>query len=231
MVKTVFDIRALAAYHQTMNLTKAHKHLIAVDPILAEIILSLDLPKRLKPTERSRFQALVQSILSQQLSTKVADVIIRRFIALYKPKRFPTPQDVLKTNNEKLRALGISYSKISYIKNLAEYIINKKLRLNTIHLLDDEALIEHLTQVKGIGRWTAEMFMIFMLGRPDIFSHGDLGLKNAILRLYKLKNPSQPKIERITKRWSPHRSLAALYLWASLDNSPKRNTTPDKIHN
>ncbi len=201
-----------------MKHTAAHKHLRKADPILGDLMMRLELPNRLEPYKRTRFQALVQSILSQQLSTKVADVIINRFIKLYRPKKFPTPQDVLKTPNTKLRALGISHAKISYIKNLAQHIIDKKLKLQTIHTLSDEAIIEHLVQVKGIGKWTAEMFMIFMLQRPDIFSHGDLGLKNAIIRLYKLKNPSLARIERISKRWSPHRSLASLYLWASLDN-------------
>ncbi len=184
---------------------------------MAGLIAQIELrPRRGK--KGSRFQALVQSILSQQLSTKVADVIIARFINLYKPKKFPTPTDVLKTKDEKLRALGISYSKISYIKNLAEHIENKKLKLNTVHKLENEALIEHLVQVKGIGRWTAEMFMMFMLERPDVFSHGDLGLKNAIIRLYKLKDPTPQKIERIAKKWSPYKTLASRYLWASLDN-------------
>jgi DNA-3-methyladenine glycosylase II len=160
----------------------------------------------------------VQSILSQQLSTKVADVIIARFINLYKPKKFPTPEDVLKTKDEKIRSLGISYSKISYIKNLAEHITKKKIRLQSVHTLPDEELIEHLVQVKGIGRWTAEMFMMFMLERPNVFSHGDLGLKNAIIRLYKLKDPSQERIERIVAKWSPYKTIASRYLWASLDN-------------
>jgi DNA-3-methyladenine glycosylase II len=184
---------------------------------MADLIARLELRPRGRK-RGSRFQALVQSILSQQLSTKVADVIIGRFINLYKPKKFPTPADVLKTKDEKLRALGISYSKISYIKNLAEHIIDKKLNLNSVHKLDNEDLIEHLVQVKGIGRWTAEMFMMFMLERPDVFSHGDLGLKNAIIRLYKLKDPTPERIARIVAKWSPHKTLASRYLWASLDN-------------
>lgn len=197
--------------------TPGHKHLSSADPIMGRLIREIALKKR-RRGKRTRFQALVQSILSQQLSTKVADVIIKRFINLYKPKQFPTPEDVLRTKDEKLRALGISYSKISYIKNLAQHIVEKKLKLTTIHNLPDEAIIEHLVQVKGIGRWTAEMFMMFMLERPDVFSHGDLGLKNAIIRLYKLKNPSEAHIERIVAKWSPHKTLASRYLWASLDN-------------
>jgi DNA-3-methyladenine glycosylase II len=194
-----------------------HRHFKKVDPVMADLMSRITIkPRRRK--KGSRFQALVQSILSQQLSTKVADVIIARFINLYKPKKFPTPEDVLKTKDEKIRSLGISYSKISYIKNLAEHITKKKIRLQSVHTLPDEELIEHLVQVKGIGRWTAEMFMMFMLERPNVFSHGDLGLKNAIIRLYKLKDPSQERIERIVAKWSPYKTIASRYLWASLDN-------------
>lgn len=141
-----------------------------------------------------------------------------RFLALFKGT-FPAPKEILKIDEEKIRACGISYSKISYIKDLARHVEEKKIDLEKIEQMKNEEAILALTAVKGIGRWTAEMFLIFSLEREDVFSHGDLGLKNAIKQLYGLrKHPSPERARAISDKWKPYRSLASRYLWASLDN-------------
>jgi DNA-3-methyladenine glycosylase II len=209
------DFGRFLLYHQIMSHLKARKHLKKVDPKLAAIIDKYKL-KSHKPTG-NHFEYLVGSIISQQLSTKVADVFEKRFIALYRGT-FPTPKQVLKTPHATLRSIGLSNSKAHYIKNIAEHISKKKINLKHIEKMENEAVITELTKIKGVGRWTAEMFLMFSLNRPDVFSHGDLGLNNAIIKLYKLKKPSRKRIERIIKKWSPYKTLASRYLWASLDN-------------
>jgi len=167
---------------------KAHEHLKKVDPKLAIIIGKYKL-KTHKP-RGNHFGYLVGSIISQQLSSKVADVFERRFLDLYDGK-MPSPKRVLNTPHKKLRSIGLSNSKAQYIKNIAEHIVKKKINLDAIQKMDEETIIEQLTKIKGIGRWTAEMFLMFALARPDVFSHGDLGLNNAIIKLYKLKKADQ----------------------------------------
>lgn len=197
---------------------RAKKYLKQADPIMAKLVKSHKLTMALGQ-KSDHFLHLVGSIISQQLSTKVADVIWGRFIQSYKVQ--PTPRKVLNTPDEKLRAIGLSYQKISYIKNLSLKLASKQLNIERLAKLDDALVIEHLTTVKGIGKWTAEMFLMFALNRPDIFSHGDLGLRNAIKKLYKLRgDPSVNTIERISGKWSPYRSVACRYLWLSLDNAP-----------
>jgi DNA-3-methyladenine glycosylase II len=133
-------------------------------------------------------------------------------------KKF-TPRHVLKLKDQALRDVGLSWAKASYIKNLAEKVNNQEVRLEKLSKLDDEAVIAELVKVKGIGPWTAEMFLMFSLGREDVFSHGDLGLRNGLVKLYQLRKP--PTIERanrIVNRWSPYKSYGSLALWHSLDN-------------
>jgi DNA-3-methyladenine glycosylase II len=191
---------------------KPHHHLKKVDPILAKVINSIKLNE--SKSHKRYFEALVSAVISQQLSTKAADTIRLRFIALFtylersrgfKDVKFPSPEQVLKKKDNKLRSVGLSYQKISYIKSLAK--------------MTDEEIIEVLVKAKGIGQWTAEMFLMFCLGRPDVFSDGDLGLKNAIKKLYKInKNDHPKKYQKLVESWSPHRTTAARYLWASLNN-------------
>ena len=197
----------------------AEKHLRSVDPRLASLIDQYQLkPQRRLP--RSHFEALVEAIVSQQLSVKASDTIFARFVALFPHAKIPKPQAVAKLSVPKFRKVGISNQKAGYIKDLASQVASGRLKLNSLHRLDNEAVISELTKVKGIGRWTAEMFLMFTLRRPDVFSSGDLGLRNAIQKLYKLKNPpTEKQLERITKKWSPHRTLASRYLWKSLDNN------------
>jgi DNA-3-methyladenine glycosylase II len=192
-------------------------HLKKSDPKLKAIIERIKL--REIAIARGPFEALVEAIVSQQLSIKAADTIFARFVALTPGKKFPTPRQVLALPAMKIRKAGLSKMKVSFIKDLAKKIFDKTVNLKGIYSLTDEEVIEHLTRVKGIGPWTAEMFLIFSLGREDIFSYGDLGLKNAIRKIYRLKkHPTPAQTKKITDRWRPYRSLGSRYLWASLDN-------------
>jgi DNA-3-methyladenine glycosylase II len=192
-------------------------HLKKSDPILRTIIEGVKL--REIAVTRGPFEALVEAIVSQQLSIKAADTIFNRFIALTPGKKFPTPREIIKMPAAKMRKCGLSKMKVSFIKDLAKKTLDGSLNFKTIDRLTDEEVIEHLVSVKGIGRWTAEMFLIFSLKRDDIFSYGDLGLRNALQRIYKMKKPpTSAQAEKITAKWKPYRSLGARYLWANLDN-------------
>jgi DNA-3-methyladenine glycosylase II len=202
---------------------QAKKYLLSVDSKLARIINNYELqPQRRLP--RTHFEALVEAIISQQLSVKAADTIFMRFISLFFPQKFPTPEIVLKLPLRQFRKVGISTQKANYIKDLASKIVTGELKLKSLYRLEDEKVISELVKVKGIGRWTAEMFLIFTLRRPDVFSMGDLGLRNAIQKLYKMKTPpTEKQLHRISKRWSPYRTTASRYLWKSLENSSKNS--------
>jgi len=177
--------------------------------------------KRVKLKERGRhprhFEALVTAIVNQQLSGKAAATILKRFISLFPGKRFPKPEDVALLPAAKMRKSGLSKMKIKFLKDLSRRIADKSLNLKKIQKLADEEVIASLTAVKGIGRWTAEMFLMFSLGREDVFSYGDLGLRNAMQKLYKLKkHPTPRQAQKISAAWKPYRTLACRYLWASL---------------
>ncbi len=174
------------------------------------------------PDTDAYFHKLCQDIISQQLSIKVADVIIQRFETLLGSSS-PTPEMILEIPDQKLRDVGMSWAKIKYVKDLALKTSQKELPFKRFPDLENEAVIAELVKVKGIGRWTAEMFLIFTLGREDVFSHGDLGLRNALTKLYKLehitdKKAFAAKAEEITQKWAPYRSYGSLALWWSLKN-------------
>jgi DNA-3-methyladenine glycosylase II len=166
---------------------------------------------------------LCGSIMSQQLSVKVAEVIYNRFLALY-GKREPTPQQILDTPPETLRAIGLSNAKTQYIYNVCRFFTENKLTDRRIHAMENEELIALLTVIKGVGRWTVEMILMFTLGREDVFAVDDLGIRQAMIRLYKLdaSDPRALKKEllRISEKWSPYRTYACLYLWKHKDNTP-----------
>lgn len=170
--------------------------------------------------ETDLFQDLIESIINQQLSGKAAATIFKRFKLLFKFKIFPSPKDILKVSDEKIRKCGISYPKIKYIKGICKAIVDGSLDIKKISALSDEEVIIELTKLKGVGRWTAEMILIFSLKRPDVFSVGDLGLRNAVSLHYKIDRKNIKKIEKISRKWSPYRSLAARILWRSLNNRP-----------
>ena len=166
---------------------------------------------------KNRYQSLVEAIITQQLSGSAAKSIIKKFKRLYKSK-FPKPIDVLKTPNPKLRLVGLSKMKVIYIKELSKKIESKQLNLRKISMQSDEQIIENLTNVKGIGRWTAEMFLIFSLGRLDILPVSDLGLKKAVQSIYSLDQlPKEEEIEQLARPWRPYRTVATWYLWKSLE--------------
>jgi 3-methyladenine DNA glycosylase/8-oxoguanine DNA glycosylase len=196
----------------------AVRHLKRVDPVLARVIEVVG-PCRLESRrEGTHFQALVRSIVFQQLSGKAASTILSRFNALY-PDSTPTPEAVLATSDTELRAVGLSRQKIGYMRDLASKVASDALPLDAVESMDDDDLIAHLVQVKGIGRWTAQMFLMFRLDRRDVLPELDLGIQNAIKRAYrKRKRPTPKDVRKIGAKWSPHSSVASWYLWRSLEN-------------
>ena len=167
----------------------------------------------------NHFHSLVFSIISQQLSTKAAATIRQRVIDTLGSKNF-TYKNILKTPVPKLRRAGLSGNKVRFIKALAAAMEARRLNFAKIKKMSDQEIIDELVVHDGIGRWTAEMFLIFSLGRQDVFSLGDWGLRNAIIKLYKPKNTKPETFLKIADKWRPYRSTASLYLWASLDNMP-----------
>lgn len=196
---------------------KAVKHFKSSDPILYELAKSID-PFVLEKSQ-NHFVRLARAIVGQQLSVKAASTIWGRFEKLFKNEI--TAEKILKLKDDDIRSCGISYPKIKYIKDLSEKVRTKQLLLHAFEDADEETIITNLTQVKGIGTWSAEMFMMFALARPDVFSVKDQGLRNAMVKLYGLKNPTDEKLLKLSKKWSPYRTYACRILWESLDNEPK----------
>ena len=196
----------------------ALSHLRKVDPTLATIIDRVG-PCRLEAHRTgTHYDALVRSIVFQQLSGKAAGTIHRRFCEIYPGSR-PRAEHVLATEDSVLRAAGLSRQKIGYLRDLSARVADRSLPLAHLGRLPDDAIIEHLVQVKGIGRWTVQMFLIFRLGRPDVLPELDLGVQTAIQRAYGLKKRPTPKdVLRIGEKWRPYASIASWYLWRSLEN-------------
>ena len=195
---------------------KARAHLIKADPVLARIIAEVG-ALGIQP-RRERFQALARAIIFQQLAGAAANAIYGRFVALFPGVEFPSPEQVLAKTDGELRAVGLSEKKALYIKDLATHVRDGKLNFHRFHRMTDDEIIEHLTQVKGIGKWTAEMFLMFHLGRPDVMPGDDLGVQNAVRRHYKMRQrPNRKRLLKHAERWRPYRTAAAWYLWRSLD--------------
>lgn len=163
---------------------------------------------------------ILESIVSQQLSVKASDTIWKRFENLFPDKKI-TPDYLLTLPDQTIRDVGCSFSKIKYMKCLSEMVVNNELDLEGLTYMDNEEVIVELTKVKGIGRWTAEMILIFSLDREDVFSIGDLGLRNVVSKLYEVDRDNLEEITKISEKWAPYRSYASRYLWKSLDNTPK----------
>lgn len=201
----------------------AMAHLLDADPVLAELIkalgpLTADQRKRGRPADA--YGALLRSIVGQQLSTKAARTIYDRLIGLYGGET-PAPEQIVATDPEELRGVGLSYAKAAYLRSLAEHVIDGELELNRLTKLSDEEVMAQLTAVKGLGPWTAHMFLLFHLRRPDVLPVGDLGVRRAVELAYGLEGlPSPAELTKIAEPWRPYRSLASLYLWRSLDNEP-----------
>lgn len=199
----------------------AAAHLQAVDPLLAPVVVSHGLCQ-LRP-HTAYYQALVGEIIGQQLSVKAAASIRKRFEELF-GDIFPAPEAILRKSVEQLRSVGLSQSKATYIRDLAQHIVDGKVQFDHLDTLSNDEVIQELTDVKGIGEWTAHMFLMFCMGRSDILACGDLGIRNAIAKLYGLPQaPSPTDVMAIadTYRWHPYETVACWYLWASLDNAPK----------
>jgi DNA-3-methyladenine glycosylase II len=183
-----------------------------------------DLIKRIGPCElhafapKDPFQTLCMSIASQQLSTKAAATIFRRFEDLFPPNRKPTPKRVMTLADDQIRGCGFSGPKVAFIKDLAAHVLDGRHDLKGLRKHPDEEVMQQLVAVKGIGRWTAEVFLMFRLGRQDILPADDLGLMNAVHRAYRLrKRPDAKKLRQMGEAWRPYRSVAAWYLWQSLE--------------
>jgi DNA-3-methyladenine glycosylase II len=194
---------------------------LSADPVMARLVEQYG-PMVLTPTT-DYFFTLIESIISQQLSGKVVDTITKRVRALVPGKEIPQAEDILALPDQALRDAGLSWSKVSYIKDLAQHVASGTLDLAHIAQMDDEEVIKELVAVKGIGRWTAEMFLIFSLARPDVFAVDDYGIRVAMMRLYNLPELPRPApMREMAERWRPYRSYALLYLWRNLDTaSPK----------
>jgi len=199
---------------------RARRLLLRRDPVLATVIRAHG-PCGLAQAQRAdHFSALVRAITFQQLSTKAASTIYGRLVALL-PGATPTPGALAALTEAQLRAAGMSRMKALYLRDLSEKVASGALDLQGIDALPDEDVIAALVQVKGIGRWSAEMFLMFRLHRPDVLPLGDLGIANAVQKVYRLrKRPTADRIHRIGEAWRPYRSVASWYLWRSLDNVP-----------
>jgi DNA-3-methyladenine glycosylase II len=197
----------------------ACRHLAEADPRLGELMERAG-PFTMRPLPtQSLFAALARSIVYQQLSGKAAGTILARTIQLFAPRRFPTPRDLLDASTERLRAAGLSAAKTAALKDLAaRTLVGTVPSLAQIRRMDDEAVIERLTEVRGIGRWTVEMLLIFRLGRPDVLPLTDLGVRKGFgVTFRRGRLPDPPVMLRRAERWRPYRSVASWYLWRALE--------------
>lgn len=203
----------------TTDYDKARRLLARRDPVIRDLIRRHGPCGLADAQHEDAFTALTHAIISQQLSTKAAATIARRFDALF--GGIPTPAAVALVDDAQLRAVGLSSQKIRYMRDLCSRVADGSLTLERVNELPDEDVIQSLTKIKGIGRWTAEMFLMFRLHRPDVLPVDDLGILKAVQRAYGLRK--LPRAERLTKigePWRPYRSVACWYLWASLENKP-----------
>ena len=206
---------------------KARTALAKSDPVMAALIErigKIDLATRLKRRSEERpndaYGALLRAIVGQQLSTKAARTIFGRVLELFGGST-PSPEQLLEADETDLRGCGLSGRKVEYVRDLASHVIEGELELERLDQLPDEEVIEEIVAVRGLGVWTAEMFLLFHLERPDVLSGGDLGIRKAIQIEYGLDQmPTPQEVVERSERWSPHRSLASLYLWESLAAVP-----------
>jgi DNA-3-methyladenine glycosylase II len=206
------------------KIRQAEVCLSKVDQRLAPLIKQYG-PCKIEP-HADHYGELVSSIVGQQLSTKAAAMIWLRVLDLFGGK-MPKPEQLIKIEDQKLRDVGLSWSKVSYVKDLAQHILDKRLDLDHVATMPNEQLIEQLTAVKGIGEWSAHMFMIFGLGRLDVLPVGDLGIRKALMIHYgldKMPDPAMCVTIANQNNWHPYETVACWYLWKSLDNSPNKMT-------
>ena len=208
-------------------MSSAREQLAAADPTMAALIARLgeiDLETRLRRRSEERpadaYGALLRAIVGQQLSTKAARTIYGRVLELF-GGRTPSPELLLDAEEDALRACGLSGRKVEYVRDLAAHVLSGELELDRLGKLSDEEVVAEIVAVRGLGVWTAEMFLLFHLERPDVLSGGDLGIRKAVQVEYGLEEmPAPSRVLEIGEPWRPHRSLASLYLWESLANAP-----------
>lgn len=199
---------------------KAADHLTAHDAVLAPVIAAHG-PCTMRP-HKNYYQELVDSIISQQLSVKAGASIMKRFVDLF-GGTFPAPEAILSKSVDELRTAGLSRAKATYIRDLAQHVIDGKVKFDHLDKLSNEEIIKELLPVKGIGEWTVHMFLMFCMGRLDVLAHGDLGIKNGIQKLYGFDHlPTPVEIQELANKnhWHPYESVACWYIWRSLDNAP-----------
>jgi DNA-3-methyladenine glycosylase II len=212
----IFDTKTHAKTE--LILRRAAVELSRADMVMGSLIEQIGRCELSLARRRHYFRALVEAIIYQQLAGKAAAAILSRFRALYPSGRFPAAQEIADTPERLLRSAGLSPQKISYIRDLSGRVLDGSFHLRSLASMEDEAVVEHLTQVKGIGRWTAEMFLIFTLGRSDVLPLNDLGILKAVQQAYGFSRlPEARTLERMGRKWRPHRSVASWYLWASVD--------------
>jgi DNA-3-methyladenine glycosylase II len=199
------------------NHRKAIAHLKKVDPVMATVIDAVGKCTLQPRSEWTHFDALLRSIVYQQLSGKAAATIHGRVITLIGDGA-DVPARIVATSHEAFRAAGLSTAKANYVRNLAEHVLDGSLPVDSLHELDDDAIIAALTQVKGIGKWSAQMFMMFRLGRPDVLPDLDLGVQKGIQKAYRLRKLPTPKqVLRRGAKWAPYRTVASWYMWRILE--------------
>ena len=200
---------------------KARRHLMRRDPVLGAAIKKIGACGMADRQRTDHLSALVGAIVSQQLSTKAAATIFGRFVALFPDGHITDAAAIAGHSDAVLRSVGLSGQKVGYLRDLSARLMDGRLNLEELDALPDEAVIERLVTVKGFGRWTAEMFLMFRLHRPDVLPGGDLGIVVAIQRLYRLrKRPDSRRVMKIGEAWRPYRSVASWYLWQTLKNEP-----------
>lgn len=199
-----------------------HKIHLAKDKKLKQLVETVPMPKI--KSRKNVYIELTTCIISQQLNTKVARIMTQRFFDLYKTEH-PKPEQILSTSIEQLRSIGLSNQKANYIHNIARFALEKGIDKKHLNKLSNEEVIAYLTGIKGVGRWTVEMLLMFGLGREDIFSVGDWGVLSAMIELYKLDASDKKKLAekagKIAAKWAPYRTYACMYLWRYRDNVPK----------
>jgi len=193
-------------------ISKARNHLRRRDPVLAGVMDRVSARFDIRPS-RNRYRALVGAIITQQLSGRSAGAISGRFAAMYDAP-YPRPADVVATPDSRLRKVGLSVRKIECIKEISRMIEDGRIRLDRAGRMTDDHIKAALTEVKGVGRWTAEIFLMFGLGRPDVLPVGDLGLRKGVMLFYGLPGmPSEDEVEEIAQAWRPYRTIATWYIW------------------
>lgn len=199
------------------------KNILTKDPVLAKLISSVE-PKGNMTASTQITQdiyfTLLDSIVSQQLSVKAADTIFKRFLNLF-PNRYPAADLVISATTEQLRSVGLSFQKASYLKNTAEFFVQNDLTYEHLQLMSDEEIIRKLTKIKGIGQWTVEMLLMFVMNRSDVFPYDDLVVRNNVIKLYQVEGKGaelKRKVLAIAENWRPYRTIACKYIWRYKDS-------------